>query len=556
MNFVRTQPSWAVPLNRAREIVAVQVLQEADADNHWVTVEERKSATLSAGGAEAHQPAGVVLPGRTERLLRDQRRAQLIADIHGEASVPWRWWALLAGAVLIALTLGFLSNQLGRHSVINLLSIPMLGLLTWNAFIYASCVFFGLRQFFARISRGPANSRPAEWQSRWWERAMLRWSGVPGFLMAKVTNPLSATEVSLPEPLSERERVLAKARPRFGQFWLKVLRVETTTWTNLIFHLSAISLALGCIGGMYVRGLAYEYTAAWESTFLSAPSVERVLNLALGPAATLLGEKIPPSVGSVATASMLSASQSMEALNVHAQAALPPAQREKAARWIHFYAITGLGFIGLPRLFLAFLSWRQWRRLDQTSFALQRELSQWHLSYVREATGRATPVTVWSFSHTLTASRRAQLTDVLRQWWGQALEVQWPATVPYGEEDQALVAWDMARAASSITAEAAQRVVLIMSFSATPESEVHGTLIKRLSQLISDDVDDPEDASLIIALDTESFRKQFETLPEFDRRWRERRLAWERAIETPIEAAFSEAGGFCLWRRLRRKNRA
>ena len=54
-----------------------------------------------------------------------------------------------------------------------------------------------------------------------------------------------------------------------------------------ILHLAAAALALGVVVGLYVRGIAFEYRATWESTFLDAPTVRTLLAFAYAPGAWL-----------------------------------------------------------------------------------------------------------------------------------------------------------------------------------------------------------------------------------------------------------------------------
>ena len=88
-----------------------------------------------------------------------------------------------------------------------------------------------------------------------------------------------------------------------------------------------------------------------------------------------------------------------------------------------------------------------------------------------------------------------------------------------------------------------------MSLSATPEREVHGELVRALDARAAQAARDDQGV-MAVALDARAFRRQFEGLPEADRRLRERRAAWEKIIEGAMEAAFSEDGDFFLWRRV------
>jgi hypothetical protein len=47
--------------------------------------------------------------------------------------------------------------------------------------------------------------------------------------------------------------------------------------------LQRAALASGVIAGLYLRGLAFEYRAGWESTFLDAPTVRAILAFVYAP---------------------------------------------------------------------------------------------------------------------------------------------------------------------------------------------------------------------------------------------------------------------------------
>ena len=101
---------------------------------------------------------------------------------------------------------------------------------------------------------------------------------------------------------------------------------------QVVLHLAALAVALGALAGMYVSGIALEYRATWESTWLDARAVQRYLDALLGPAARVLGTPVPdvaPLRG--------------------------PAGEGPAAPWIHLWATTLVLAVVIPRAALALL---------------------------------------------------------------------------------------------------------------------------------------------------------------------------------------------------------
>ena len=82
----------------------------------------------------------------------------------------------------------------------------------------------------------------------------------------------------------------------------------------------AATLAAGAIAGLYLRGIALEYRAGWQSTFLDAADVARVLHVVLAPGAWLTGIAIPGAD--------------------HLRTIGGDSAGENAAPWIHLYAAT------------------------------------------------------------------------------------------------------------------------------------------------------------------------------------------------------------------------
>jgi hypothetical protein len=547
-------------LETAKEVLALQRLEEADSAGVLISPEERLAATAVGGLVGVPGRAGdgqwtavhdEALERRAHRLLRDERIKLRVREVMGEArSVRGRWVMGVVG--VLALALGFVTNEVGGDKVINLLSIPMLGLLAWNFLVYIGVLVAKLR--------GEKPESEGHGPHRWLNRWLLKGAGVK----------IEAAKAEDKPPEGDVAALVWQARAKFWHRWVRVLRTEAFYWTEIILHMGAAALATGLIGGMYVRGLAFEYNAAWESTFLRAPAVSRVLQVSLGPAAVLLRKQIPDPA-------------EMQRLNIHDQEVLDPHKRESAAKWIHLYATTALLFIGLPRLGLAAVAGLTVRRLHDVA-PVEKDLRHYFDALVRQASGREIVATVIPFSHDLDGRRRDDMRALLHRLWPTLGHVEFWPSIAYGDEEQriALINKEEAAAKKEVTttgtsgrikpvagngpavgqagpakspaasAQSAQkslpgRLAVLMSFSATPEEEVHGFVVRELSRRVPVTADE---AGFAVVLDSAPFRRQFAALPEFERRLRERRAAWDRLLDGLMTAALSEDADFFVWRRI------
>src|SRR5438067_2450598 len=116
----------------------------------------------------------------------------------------------------------------------------------------------------------------------------------------------------------------------FTRDWLKRSSRLIGARVAAILHSAAFTFALGAIVSLYLRGLVFEYRAGWESTFLDATSVQRLLSFVLAPASAVTGIAVP----------------SAEHLTT---IRFPETSGENAAPRLHLYAPTLMPFVRLPR---------------------------------------------------------------------------------------------------------------------------------------------------------------------------------------------------------------
>ena len=270
--------------------------------------ERRAHIILLVRAFEESDPEGLVLPLR-ERT-KASRRALMVTGLSGESGESAAAWKIRAGeAVLrrarllfdglvrqhpglprvlflaqlgsstapavmaVAFVVGLLTNALGFQRDINLLSLPLLGLLAWNLLIYAGMLLMPM------VLGRRRSGRIAEFLSG----TLLRGA------MARRLHSSRVTEGRM----SPESKVIAKAVMRFGAMWHRMARELLAARVRRILNLGAIAMIAGVVIGMYVRGVAFEYSVTWESTWLDAGQMQTLMKIILGPAAWILGVEIP-----------------------------------------------------------------------------------------------------------------------------------------------------------------------------------------------------------------------------------------------------------------------
>jgi hypothetical protein len=361
------------------------------------------------------------------------------------------------------LLLGTLTEQVADRQHINLLAFPLLLLVLWNLAVYLVL----LLRHLVPSGRGSRDTPPA---------------GIRRWLIA----------------LAERTR----AHPRGSRAIGGVFTSFTAAWVRAsapliearaarILHLSAAMFGAGAVVGLYARGLAFDYRAGWESTFLDASAVHGVLSLILAPAAWLLGMPLPDLA-------------EVEALRFDGVA--PAAS---AARWIHLYAATVALVVIVPRLLLALTAWG-FERYRERHLAL--DLTE---PYYRRVLGAFTtgPVKmrVVPYSFRVDEPGAAGLAVIARVLLGDSGEALLRPAVEYGAEQRA------DEGLSSDDPEIALTVALF-NLAATPENESHGAFLDRLRERL---------ASRVVALiDESALRRRLATQAGAVQRIDERRDAW------------------------------
>lgn len=236
-----------------------------------------------------------------------------------EVAPRGRW--LMVGLVLIV---GLASNWLGPSTRVHVIWNPIVVLIAWNVIVYAGVICVSLW----KRGKGAPESHPRDLPDQ--ERSTGHSSFRPGFLQRVFLGRVMPWFLRLGQIADEAGKQAKEMREvwrRFVALWLPFVRPKLGRWMRQTLHLCAIALAVGAIGGMYLRGLFVEYSIYWESTFLNDPrTVAGVLLFVLGPAAFLLQAPMPDSETVI---------RMMEGLI--------------AGPWIHLYAVSAVLYIVLPR---------------------------------------------------------------------------------------------------------------------------------------------------------------------------------------------------------------
>jgi hypothetical protein len=247
---------------------------------------------------------------------------------------------------LIALVLGFATNLLGHEEKIHVVRNPVLLLVAWNLFVYLVLVLALLakprkRSRDSLSSFKPAGAKQAAHtpQGRVSESKInIPW--LAQFFMPGLWHFFHRVALSVGE-----KKKLASVVSRFSVNWYAVAAFLMVARWEVMLHLGALFLATGAVAGMYFQGLFQGYQAVWSSTFITGePSVVAFVRFLFGPSllvSDLLGFGL---AGEIDAARLLSP------------------QGDKAAAWIHLFAITVMITIVIPRAALAAWQWRNIKR--------------------------------------------------------------------------------------------------------------------------------------------------------------------------------------------------
>ena len=280
--------------------------QGLSADGAWAGDEARRHPAAPGRGAAA-EPGHAWLAERARLVLARcrERWGAALPTVPSAAALGlgggWVWALPLA-----ALLLGWGGDVLAGAQQINLLALPLLGLLAWNGAVYALLAGRSLRAVLAGragrsgrsgLSGNSAGALPGPLHRvLLWLLLRLLPGGSAGVgpvpSGAAATGPVPTGRVPGPA-ISGSFVQWPRIHAAFAQDWWACTAPLQAQRLALLVHAAAAALALGVLASLYTRGLVLDYRAGWDSTFLDAADVRRLLAALLGPASALSGLALP-----------------------------------------------------------------------------------------------------------------------------------------------------------------------------------------------------------------------------------------------------------------------
>ena len=321
-----------------RTILLIQAIEETDQNGEVLPMADRVQATRaieedsplgdgsSAVDAQVQAPLSSAdewfLTRRAEALLANLRTRSPGVD-HVLAVAGGATW-LDRATLAVAFAVGVVLATLDADRRINILGLPLIGLIAWNVFAYVALIS-------ATLHVHPERVRPRRWRGSLY----ARW--VRARIEALVGH---STRFNAP---------LAPGLRRFAADWWDIAQPLFIVRARRLLHFAAACVALGLIAGFCVRGFVLRYPAGWHSTFLGPESAHALLIALYGPASALSGIAIP-------------SAQEIAALRWTS-----PTGGAGAGEWVRLIAWTAMLYIVVPRLLAALAStlelWRLSRRL-------------------------------------------------------------------------------------------------------------------------------------------------------------------------------------------------
>lgn len=449
----------------ALDTTAARAVETADRDRVLWSDADREWASSAAATIVGERASAEEFLGRRAQLVLERIETRQPAVTRTVRGIRWRPWVGVV-TVLGAFVFGVLIDRIGGGSSINLLAPPVFALVAWNLVIYLWLLLRPL--VLRRGAAGPLRS------------LLIRVASVRAPLRSEPADAATAA----------RRTVLA-ALPRE---WAHVAAPLYGARAARVLHLAAAATALGVIAGLYVRGLAFEYRATWESTFLGAEQVHALLAVTLPPGSWVTGIPVP---------------------DVAAIEAIRAPASENAAMWMHLMAGTVAVVVIVPRLVLALVAGLvERRRAKRVQLPLDEP---YYRRLVAGWVGEATRVRVIPYSYTLTPETRAGLEAILARAYGNAVATI-DEPVGWGDDEWLSPAADAAGGGSEVR-------IALFGLTATPEEDAHGAFLKELG---AGSARGGGSGGMAVIVDESAFLARW---GEDAQRREERRGAWRELVE-------------------------
>lgn len=390
------------------------------------TTDRERAAWTDADRAWASRAAAEVVGERADAATFIATRARLACDRLAERkdavvrfARAWRWRPWVGSAiVLLAFVLGVAANLVGSGRHIDILYSPVLPLVVWNLAVYVL------------LAAG----------------YVLRYgdAGAPGRLRGTV----AWLAGGIHRAGRSRDGVTASALAAFTDDWTMRAGPMYAARAARILHFASAFLAAGVIGGLYLRGLALEYRATWESTFLEPAAVRAIVAAFYAPGAWVTGLAVP---------------------DVASVAAIRAPASENAAMWMHLMAATLAVVVVVPRLLLA--AWTSVVERYRARHFVDDVSDPYFARLLRGFTHGHVVVDAVPYSFTVPAGAETTLASLVGRSLGGNVTVRMERPVGYGDES----------AVPALASDRAHPVLALFNATATPEREAHGRFVEALA---------------------------------------------------------------------------
>ena len=405
-------------------VTAVRAVEVSDRSRALWSDADRAWASRAAAEVVGERAAHTAFVSRRAALAFERLSTRQPALRRFVLGMRWRRWIgpLLA---IVAFAAGLAIDRLDGARSINLLAQPVLALLVWNLVVYAWLV-----------------ASPAL-------RLTSQRSGEPGTIRAAIVRASAHLDRA---PRRDASSPLGAALAAFASDWTARATPLYAVRAARVLHIAAAALAAGVIAGLYLRGLAFEYRATWESTFLDAATVHRILSIAMWPGAIATGIPVP----TVAEIEAIRSSATPASAN--------------AASWLHLIAATVMLVVIVPRLLLALFAWvLEKHRASHIALGLDDPYFQ---RVVRGFHGGPVRVTVVPYSYRVPPASLAGIQAIVSRVFGGSASLVMRSPVAYGDEDQV---------GDEVKLDAGGPAVALFNLAATPEREAHAAFVAALA---------------------------------------------------------------------------
>ena len=376
------------------KVLLVQACEEHDPDHKFILRYERE---LPRHGDDPRDRTAVEDPMRAGEARAIERAEHIVDRLTQKHPVFNAAFAALRIKIPVTLLIGcalvggFLADPIGPAGHINLLNFPLLTLLLWNVVAYIGLLYNMIVPRPSRDRSQPSLLGLVEW---------LLGLAVKGRL-----SRLRSDRAQSPDEV----QWIAASLASYAAHLLQSSRDLLITHARSLLHAAAAALAIGVMVGLYLRGFSFLYKAGWDSTFMEAEGVHMFLSFLFAPASWLLRIPMP---------------------GVEAIVELRGTAKANAAIWIHFWAMTTVLFIVLPRTLLAVTAWLRKTHLVADVYLPSNK--PYFRRLLKPYRGKGVLVEVLAYSHRVKEGDD-RLLAFLSDAFGVLADIHMGNSVQYGE---------------------------------------------------------------------------------------------------------------------------